>query len=59
MDPNAVLHELASSIAYGDFEVAHECLCDLEEWIRKGGFWPTNIQLNTDRSITITKERAE
>lgn len=42
MDPNAILEELRNCLALSDdIEGARAALCDLEYWLKTGGFQPT------------------
>lgn len=59
MDPNETLHKLLTAIAWHNYEEARQCLDDLEQWVKNGGFPPINIRVNQDRSITVFKEKGE
>lgn len=48
MDPNANLEMLMQAIAAGDFETAREYEEYLAEWLRKGGFLPSELQSIAD-----------
>jgi hypothetical protein len=42
MDPNAALRRFLDALAKGDRAEATEAITDLQEWIAKGGFLPTD-----------------
>ena len=42
MDPNACLARLIDAALEGDADDLEAAAADLAEWIRKGGFLPTN-----------------
>lgn len=48
MDPKATLIDLLESIAARNFFEAERALCDLEEWLNKGGFMPKQIHAALD-----------
>ena len=41
MDPNALFHDLALSVALNDWETAATQARDLLDWLEKNGFPPT------------------
>jgi hypothetical protein len=40
MDPTACYRETIEAIEADDMETADERAHDLNDWLRKGGFWP-------------------
>jgi hypothetical protein len=55
MDPNATYRDLISALVDGDRELARELGESLANWIRSGGFLPTNT---TPYNVGVALNRA-
>ena len=51
MDPNACWERFIQHVHDGEMSEALHAICDLEEWIDRGGFLPNGVAVETIRKI--------
>ena len=55
MDPNATLTDIATALMDGDLNEANYLAEDLAEWLRKGGFVPTNWDQYREAALLVCR----